>query len=788
MQRQDGRYIKNNKIGRKVMNKRYFLFFMTLTIGFILAFGDVSALFAQETDAEEFTLEEIIVTAQKREENQQKVPIAMEVIKGDTLALMGKDNVDDILKDVSNVMINTSSDGMRVSMRGIADDSGVMEGQHVGGSTVAINVDGAYNNMSNVGNNLFDVERVEVLFGPQSTMYGSNSPGGIINVETANPKTDQFSASGTVEYGTSNLLNVQAMLNAPVVQDKFALRLAANKSLLDSYVQPDSKANDTTAVRLKALWSATDTFEITVTGNWQNMINGGMMSGGVVPFVNQDDVEDPWTWDGQGVGNSEDQTTKGVNANIVWNTSIGNFELIPSYNESESTGRETRTQESFPGGPMVTQTFDMGRGNTQEGADLRITNSADFTLFTWILGGTYYKSEQKNTTDYVDPTSVDESRTTTQSKEAIYANATVPISDRFRLNGGYRQSWDESKSTSTGNRAETSGNPEGYNKPDYKAGLEYDAAENVMLYGNYASSYRSGDSMAMADADGNYPDPEELDSYTIGLKSRWLENKLQFNVTAYWYDYKNKLCTGFKQATGLTEEDLGDDYISIGVDDRGNPSAVQTPDGQYPTMDVDPVTGAPTDADKNGEYGDIYNFQINDPNSQGTGTFTSKGIDLQTTWVPTGSDRVNLSISYLDAQWETLSFHYYWSMYWPDENYEGLTPTNSPKWSVTGNYEHVFMLGGFGTLTPRIDLYYKSEYSMIWNPADKDPLGYGVQEAYTTFDLSAALDHSSGRWSLNAYCKNVTNYAVKKSYMGMMSYTMMIGDPRTYGASLSVRF
>jgi iron complex outermembrane recepter protein len=758
------------------MNKRYFMFFMTLTIGFILALGDVSALFAQETASEEFTLEEIIVTAQKREENQQKVPIAMEVIKGDTLALMGKDNVDDILKDVSNVMINTSSDGMRVSMRGIADDSGVMEGQHVGGSTVAINVDGAYNNMSNVGNNLFDVERVEVLFGPQSTMYGSNSPGGIINVETANPKTDRFSASGSVEYGTSNLLNMQAMLNAPVVQDRFALRLAANKSLLDSYVQPDTKANDTTAVRLKALWSATDTFEVTVTGNWQNMINGGMMSGGVVPFVNQDDVEDPWTWDGQGVGNSEDQTTQGVSANIVWNTSIGNFELIPSYNESESTGRETRTQESFPGGPMVTQTFDMGRGNTQEGADLRITNSADFTLFTWILGGTYYKSEQKNTTDYVDPTTVDESRTTTQSKEAIYANITYPLSDRFRMNGGYRQSWDKSESTSTGGMmAGSSGNPSGYNKPDYKAGLEYDAAENVMIYGNYASSYRSGDSMAMPDANGNYPDPEELDSYTIGAKSRWLENKLQFNIAAYYYDYKNKLCTGYKEATGLTEYAFGYDAITASDDGRGNASATFEPDGQYPTMDPN-------------NPAQIYTFKLNDPNSQGTGSFTSKGVDLQTTWVPTGSDRVNLSISYLDSRWETLSFHYYWSMIFPDENYEGLTPTNAPKWSVTGNYEHVFMLGGVGTLTPRVDIYYKSEYSMIWNPADKDPYGYGTQEAYTTFDLSAALDHSSGRWSLNAYCKNVTNYAVKKSYMGMMSYTMMIGDPRTYGASLSVRF
>jgi len=66
-------------------------------------------------------------------------------------------------------------------------------GQHTGGSTVARNVDGAFNNMENVGTNLFDVERVEVLFGPQSTMYGSNAPGGIVNVINRRSQTDRYS-------------------------------------------------------------------------------------------------------------------------------------------------------------------------------------------------------------------------------------------------------------------------------------------------------------------------------------------------------------------------------------------------------------------------------------------------------------------------------------------------------------------------------------------------------------------------------------------------------------------
>ena len=770
--------------------KKNYLCLLTLTIAFILALGDMSLLFAQETATEEFTLEEITVTAQKREENSQKVPIAMEVISGEELAVKGKNSVDEILKDVANVFINTASDGMRISLRGIADDSNVSDDQHVGGSTVAVNIDGSYNSMSNAGQNLFDIERVEVLFGPQSTMYGSNAPGGIVNVVTAAPKTDTYSANGSIEVGTYDLLNLQAAFNAPVIQDKVALRLSANSNKLGSYTNEDQDPNKTTSARLKALWSANDDLSFTVTGTWSKRSNGGMMGGSVKPFVDQDSdtypdgtkLNDPWTQseDEQRGGNRDDQITKGLSADINWSTPFGNVSAVPSYSKSTSEGRQTETNQ------QGTQTFYQEQYNEQKGAELRMTNAKDFELFQWIFGGTYYNSEQFRGQNYLAEGSTDSTRKTIEKKKALYANITYPLwfNDRLRLTLGYRQSWDTNNSSSTGMRSETSGNPEEYSKPDLKYGFEYDAADNLMFFGSFASSYRSGNAMAMPDSDGNYPDPEELDSYNVGAKSRWFGNKLQVNVSAYYYDYANKLCSGYKEATGLTEYDLSDhDIATAAKDGRGNASITLEPDGQYPTMDTsDDLDGDGLTVD------DIYNFQINDSNSQGTGQFTSLGLDLQVNWIVTSKDKLNFSVAYLDSQWKTLRFHYYYNMYWPDENYKGVTPTNSPKWSMTASYEHNFMLGSYGTLTPRIDVQHKTGYSMVWNPADKDPEGYGHQEPYYLCDVSAGFSPASGKWGLNAYVKNITNYAVKRSYMGMMSYSMMLGDPRTYGISMSVRF
>jgi len=186
------------------MKKRYYMYILALAVASIFAMGDVSAVFAQESADDEFTLEEITVTAQKREENQQKVPIAMETISGETIKELGKTDIDQILSTVSSVIVNKAADGMRVTLRGMSNDNSMFQGRQVSTPTVAVNMDGAYTNRSAAGDNLFDIERVEVLYGPQSTLYSTASPGGVVNVVTANPKLDNFEASATLEGGNYN--------------------------------------------------------------------------------------------------------------------------------------------------------------------------------------------------------------------------------------------------------------------------------------------------------------------------------------------------------------------------------------------------------------------------------------------------------------------------------------------------------------------------------------------------------------------------------------------------------
>lgn len=502
------------------------------------------------------------------------------------------------------------------------------------------------------------------------------------------------------------------------------------------------------------------------------------MGGSVKPFADQDGyyadgtkVNDPWTpssddggggMGGGGGGNENDQITKGLTANIDWDTPFGAIAFVPSYSESSSEGS----------GTMMGNEMTQEDSNTQEGAELRMTNSKNFEWFEWIFGGTYYRSEQSRYTNYVDPTHTDSGRDTVTKKEALYANISYPVwfHKKLSLTIGYRQSWDRNYSEEYGSAmAGTTGNPEQSSKPDIKYGFEYDAADNLMFYGSFSSSYRVPNAMSPGGSE-----PEELDSYTAGMKSRWFGNKLQVNASGYYYDYANKLCSGWKESDTITEYDLGDDYMSIGTDREGNPSATMEPDGQYPTRNAD---------------GSIYEFTIHDDQAQGYGAFTSLGLDLQTSWIVTSRDRLNFSISYLDSEWKDLHFHYTWYMYWPDEDYEGVTPVNSPKWSMTAGYERSIPLGSFGTMTAAIDMQHKTSYTMLWNPGDADQNGYSYQESYYLWDASASFNHASGRWSLNGYIKNITNYAVKKSYMGRTgSEELRIGDPRTYGASFSVKF
>jgi iron complex outermembrane recepter protein len=792
------------------MSKRLFQVILASIAVLMVALGNAAFLHAQESTPEEFTLEEITVTAQKRAENQQKVPIAMDVISDKDLAGEGKNNVEEILSALSNVLINTDSDGMRVAIRGLADYGGTAMGMKTSTPTVAVNIDGAQNDMASAGNNLFDVERVEVLYGPQSTMYSSNSPGGIVNVITTAPKPDLFSANASYERGSYSLSNLQLAVNVPILTDKLAIRLSGSDSGQGTWVEGSSPSKNK-AVRLKTLWNATDNLSVTLTGNLSKANNGGMFGGRVKAFVDQDDdtypdgttLTNPWTSSGNDFGpgsNTNDQVTKGLNGNVAWDTSLGALTVTTNYSKSTAEGWQTQQAMAPPDAPPGSGTAVTSFNQMmfkQKGAEARMASANDFILFKWIGGVSYYDYNNDRASTQRSDGTEDQHTIISQKNKAVFANITYPLwfYDKFSLTFGYRQSWDDVAHTGQ----DTANENMKYNKPDFKYGFQWDISDNMMIYGSYASSYRVDamgtfglwDSKTQTFNAKTERPPEENRSYSIGMKSRMLDNTVQLNASAFYYDYRNSWANDSMKSATLTR----DEFINASSDTEYNTwlwdYGTTTRDGRGNLLIQE--------ARNNPGY-----YSINEPNFHKWGDMTSKGLDVSINWVASAKDMMSLSVSYLDSEWSGLTFDYMFSNVWTPFSCNGIQSPNSSKWSITASYEHNFELGGFGMLIPHIDLQHKTEYNLVFDTTEtvvingarvKDP-GYYYQEPYNVYNASIAFQPNSSiwklSWSLNAYVKNITNYAVKKSYdMGggpNAVQSLMIGDPRTYGATISIKF
>jgi len=805
------------------MNKPAFKVILASIVGFIFVLGDAFILCAQESKTGEFTLEEITVTAQKRAEDQQKVSIAMEVISGEQLAETGQNNISEILKNVSNAVINMTDEGMRVTVRGVNEAGGSFNNMRVQTPTVAINFDGAYNTEDSAGQNLYDIERVEVLYGPQSTMYGSNSPGGIVNVITAAPKLDNYSATGSYEYGSYKLQNANIALNAPIVSDKFGMRLSSQYSEHDSWVASNPNSTKSINGRLKMLYQPNEDLSLTLTGIWGKATSGGMMGGSVAAFVDQDDVPGtPWSYVPPSSGgggpppgppggappgnpNSADRVMKSLLSEITWNTSFASISIVPAYSKSDAndTSLVEDVQVVVDGVNQIVDTVRYSENWTkQENVDVRLTSPADFA-FKWILGGTYFSSNRENNDIWDEYPDLNQHGYAWEKTKGIYANITYPFTETFRGTAGYRYSWDEIYNNDGRPKTGTTGiTGMSYSAPDYKIGIEYDIADNTMLFANYATSYRV---QAMAAQHSINPDaqywralpPEELNAYTVGSKSRFMENKLQVNASVYYYDYKNREFPiaddwgRFSQGASTRESDY------CGKDKNG--TVVPGAEGLCPDFDLNGVFGENKDYPGGGGPEDPWAKQV--------GRYQAYGLDVSTNWMITAEDRLDVSLSYMHTKWVDAAISMKWWWIWTDEtgklvngmNFAGMKNTYSPSLAGTLAYEHNFMLGNLGTLTPHVDLQFKTEYKLNLKSDEQvamDPnlgpsmVGWNKQELYYLVNGNINFVHASGKWTLNGYIKNATNYAVKTTLAGGGPSGNRIGlnDPRTYGAVMSVKF
>ncbi|MBN1627803.1 MAG: TonB-dependent receptor [Deltaproteobacteria bacterium] len=704
-----------------------------------LLFGDIPMICAQDLSTDEFTLEEITVTAQKREENQQKVAIAMEVVSGDEIKELGRNDIDEILSNVSSVLINKATDGLRVTIRGVSNDNPMFNNVQVSTPTVAINKDGVYTNRNDSGSGLYDVERVEVLFGPQSTLYATASPGGIVNIVSASPKTDKYEASGTLEYGNYNLLSTDGSMNAPI-SDTLAVRAAFSTTVRDGYLTNGADDEDMKSARIRTLFKPGDNFSLIISGEISK--TGGKGWAGVAAFEDQGDVDNPWTSSSDSSGPPRFQSQKRIYANLNLDIGLASLTVVPNY--MKRTFSATSIMQMGPS--TVTSTI-TGSGY-EKGAELRMASSQDFYI-KWIAGFNWYKSndESANTGDNGSWGN----RFNLQTSKALYGNITYPINDKFRATGGMRVTWEDNDSINT--EYPDARPPFGISvqevhmsykgKKDYKVGAEYDVGADSMLYMDWSTSYRTR-GMDYRTSGEPFP-PEKLTSYTIGSKNRFMDNKLQINGAAYYYNYKNYLADSM-------------------------------------VMSLHPVTMSPQP----------------DDNSKNVGDSKVYGVDLQANTIITDKDKLDLSVSYLKSEFTKLAFDYMDitnSLGIPDADYSGQPMTLSPSWTINAAYSHNFMLWNNGTLTFRLDARYQSSYILQWASKSigymggqvvvTDSTAMNTQEAHHISNISAIYAHPDGKWTLTGYVKNLEDYAVKRSWM-MMDF--IIGPPRTYGGVLSVKF
>lgn len=756
-----------------------------------LSLAGASRSFAEEAattpQAASAQLEVVIVTAQRREESSQRVAAPISVLSSQHLADAGVTNAQDMTRLVPALSAYQGPTGVQASMRGV----GNLTGNTYQEQAIAFSFDGAYiARVGNVGGNFFDLDRVEVLKGPQGTLYGRNTNAGAINLIPKRPTLDGHSGQVELSAGNFSAYSAEGGFNVQI-GDTSALRLAGQRLYHDGYLNDGYNDQDETNARVSWLLQPGSDISLVVVGTYSD--REGQGSAGV-QVDDRDSFDGPASpsqqaiWAAAGFNPIQSNgyinaRQAGVHAQLDWTTNAGTFTLLPAYLDSSID-----TLHNAAGFPVL-----FNEDSTSKSAEMRFASTTD-GVFSYVVGAFYF-DEQASFSLAADQTSFRVQNIVPDISTKSYAafgESKFKLTDALRLIGGLRYT-KEDKSTSglttTGFDVNFSlahgGPPPAFlppcvyftpapvatlanggcylsisnaiesNKTTWKAGLEYDLNDDSMLYATASTGFKAGGFYAAQD--GVFK-PETLTAFTVGSKNRLLSNRLQFNVELYYWDYKNKqvshLGPKVNGALDLVTENAGSATM-YGVE----------PEVQFLITDNDEI-GA-TVAYEHATY-DKFSYLTVAPGPTGPGTCpTSSAGSLS---VPPFSPLVQVNCS-------------------------GFTIPNSPKWVATAAYQRTLPLGNGGSLIGKLALQYRS--SRI---SGEEQIAAEHLPSYATGDALLGYHSPEDSWALTAYVNNLTD---EKSYgssfftgatpsltapVGPVGPTTLLNPPRTYGVRLNVKF
>jgi iron complex outermembrane receptor protein len=234
----------------------------------LLAAGISSCAWAQQAAKDPVALNEVIVTAEKRTSNVQKTAESIAVVSGAELTEKAITRVESVVEYIPSVQIQRIAQGTTISIRGVGSngDSNFVD------PAVSTAFDGVYSARAEAGRSaMFDVDRVEVLRGPQGTLYGRNAVGGSLNVITNKPNLNAYGATLNLQAGNFHLYHLDGAVNIPV-NDQFALRFSGVRETQDGYFSNGGDANDVYGIRGKVLWTPTSALTIQASADFVRLV------------------------------------------------------------------------------------------------------------------------------------------------------------------------------------------------------------------------------------------------------------------------------------------------------------------------------------------------------------------------------------------------------------------------------------------------------------------------------------------------------------------------------------
>jgi iron complex outermembrane receptor protein len=686
-------------------------------------------------------VEEVVVTAQKRPERLQDIPVAVSVINNVALAQNHISSIGQIQQISPSVSFtdsaNTRGDGL--SIRGIGTLN-FSDGVEPSVSTV---VDGVVIGRSAAAFFDFnDIERIEILRGPQGTLFGKNSSAGVVNIVTARPDLHAVEADGSISYGQLNELKVKGSASVPLIQDTLALRVTSFYDSVDGLVHNlyngnDLNGNDSYGARAKLLFKPSEVFDAyfiadyaksdgeccvsTARSIWPTTRYFGptgplrteLLSGIVPGSYNLNTRFDGRTFD--------DQDTAGVS--LEMNAHLGNYNLtsISAYRQFHDI--DNNDTDNVP--VNILNLNDANQYQHQFSEELRLTSPAD-QVFEYVVGAYFFDQTVATRTDisgtlgqvlpsgvlpgnYID-------RAIQTKNGSLFGQGTLHLGEHLRLIGGARQTHEQLDarflrtvpSVYSGPVPGLGGPP--LNDPSltasdnnfsYKAGLQYDFTPDFMVYASYTRGYKgkainliNGLSQSLINSGHAVLNPEIPKSYEVGARTSWLDRRLILNLTGFWTNFND-----------------------------------------FQSQSYDPT---------------LLTFTL-----ANAGNLRSRGIEGEATYTPFRGLNLATSVVFTDNNVDDYVVSCYAGQTAAQgcikgqDNVSGARLVNSPKWAFTlsGDYTHGL---GFRDYDGFISATYT--YRSWVNFSFNDP--HDIQPGYGVLNLNLGVETGDRRYKVFVFAKN----------------------------------